>query len=179
MFRIQTGLNLLLVIFLCSNGLMDISMAFDSFFRNVQVTATLLPVLKIIVPEDMLIWELQPSGIGTYTKKGILKVRANMPWKIRVHDADDVTAGHMTEWIGTCYGIKHLKNPIKISANNDVDLPDGGCIQEGENTAEQEVPVTFTQVISKDDLDSEDGLWNKGENHIFRIALQFEVDPII
>lgn len=132
-----------------------------------KITAAVPPCVDVSVPADICIWELKPSDTGIYTKKGVLKVMANTDWKVTVKNTDEVNDGHMTEWTGSGYASKKLRAPLKVSADREVTLPEGGTIRTGTTAGENEIEVTLTQVVSKDDPPLEDG-------HFYRIALSFE-----
>lgn len=139
--------------------------------QTVKVTATVSPIAEIDAPPDVGVWELKPSGPGTYTKNGIVKLITTTRWKLSVKDANSTTNGHMTEWTGTNYANRKLQAPLKVSSNQEVTLPEGGQIQTGVIAGEQKIEVTLTQVISQDDLPLDDG-------SAYRIVLDFEGTPI-
>ena len=139
---------------------------------SVKVTVFLAPFVHVSAPNDISIWEFGPLAPGTYTKKGVINIKANTNWKVAVKNAEDVNEGHMTDWTGTGYASKKLQAPIKVSADREVTLPEGGTIQTGTIVGEHDIEVTLTQVVSQDDLPLEDG-------HVYRIALSFEGSPMI
>jgi hypothetical protein len=139
---------------------------------SITIRATVLPYISVSAPEDIRIWEFQPSEPGIYSKNGIINVTANTNWKVTVKNADDVEDGHMTEWTGTGYASRKLQAPLNVSAGHEVTLPEGGTIQTGTTAGEHDIEVTLTQVVSQDDLPLEDG-------HVYRIALSFEGSPAV
>lgn len=137
----------------------------------ITIRATVIPSVCVSTPADIRIWELKPSGPGVYTKKGVIRVSANSRWKISVKNAGDINDGHMIEWAGTTFSSRKTQATLRVSADREVALPDGGPIQTGTIADDQEVPVTLTQMVSQNDLPLEDG-------HVYRIALSFEGSPM-
>ena len=84
---------------------------------------------------------------------------------------DDVNDGHMREWTGVNYASKKLHAPLKVSADREVTLPEGGTIQTGTTAGEHEIEATLDRVVTQDDLPLKDRL-------VYRIELKFEGSPI-
>ena len=166
------GSILFIVVFLSISAIPNESSGSSSSAASTTIRATVLPYVSVSAPADICIWEFKPSEPGIYTKKGFVNVAANTDWKVTVKNADEVNDGHMTEWTGTGYASKKLQAPLKVSADREVTLPEGGTIQTGTTVGEHDIEVTLTQVVSQDDLPLEDG-------HVYRIALSFEGSPAV
>jgi hypothetical protein len=115
------------------------------------IEVKVLPVIKLVVINDSNKWVLNPSEPGLETQEGSLLIRANIPWMVGVRDYDPITMGHMTEWNGKVYGTRKLSNPLSVSAESEVVLPDGGLIQSGERTSGQQISFYFTQEVAWED----------------------------
>ncbi len=172
MHKMLGGSILFIIVILCINAILNGSSVSSSSMSVTMIRATVLPYVDVSAPADICIWEFRPTEPGIYTKKGLLKVTANTGWKIAVKNTDESNDGHMMEWTGTRYANRKLQAPLKVSADREVTLPEGGDIQMGTTTGKHEIEVTLTQVVSQDDLPFEDG-------HNCRIALRFEASPII
>jgi len=172
MRKMLGGSILFVIVFLSINAIQNGSSGAGFSAPATTIRAFILPSVGVSAPADIRIWEFQPSEPGIYTKKGLLKVTANTGWKIAVNNTDQVKDGHMTEWTGMSYGGKKLQSPLKVSADREVTLPEGGTIQTGTTVGEHDIEVTLTQVVSQDDLPLEDG-------HVYRIALSFEGFPAV
>ena len=166
------GSILFVMVFLSINAIPNGSSGSGFSMAEITITATYPPYVDVSAPADICIWEFRPTEPGIYTKKGLLKVTANTGWKIAVKNTDESNDGHMMEWTGTRYANRKLQAPLKVSADREVTLPEGGDIQTGTTTGKHDIEVTLTQVVSQDDLPFEDG-------HNCRIALRFEASPII
>lgn len=172
MHKILKKSILLITVLVCITEISNVSSGSSSSSAITAITATVLPYVDVSAPADICIWEFLPTEPGIYTKKGLLKVTANTGWKIAVKNTDESNDGHMMEWTGTRYANRKLQAPLKVSADREVTLPEGGDIQTGTTTGKHDIEVTLTQVVSQDDLPFEDG-------HNCRIALRFEASPII
>lgn len=115
------------------------------------IEVKVLPVIKLVVINDSNKWVLNPSEPGMETQEGSLLIRANIPWMVGVRDYDPLTMGHMTEWDGKVYGTRRLTNPLSVSAQSEVVLPDGGLIQSGDKTGGQQISFYFTQEVAWED----------------------------
>jgi hypothetical protein len=146
-------------------------------------------LIEITAPEELSGWTLNP-GI-TNEQKGILHVKAKGSWQIKV-SADKATNGYMTEYIlspangkngnkekGTedgayVSGGEKLKNSMKVKAEgyNEVDLKDGGVLidymdtSQGNKWQSFDIPITFRQEVSLDDMPLPEG-------HFYHIAINF------
>jgi hypothetical protein len=115
------------------------------------IEVKILPVIKLVVINESNKWVLNPSVPGIETQEGSLLIRANIPWMIGVRDYDPITMGHMTEWNGKDYGTHRLTNPMSVSAESEVVLPNGGLIQSGDRTGGQMISFYFTQEVAWED----------------------------
>ncbi len=127
--------------------------------------------MKIHAPEDKIEVSLTPKEIldwlilpGANYQNISLHVKALGDWQISVIDANLITSGYMAEWTGEAYTTKRLENPLKVKADNEVTLSEGGMIQSG--TGAEDVLVTIEQTGSWDDEPLEDG-------GMYRIVLTF------
>jgi hypothetical protein len=162
---------LLLITLLSIVATLTVSCRSENEIGAVEISMRILPVIDIIIPTDICSWELKSSETGTFTKKGIIRVRANTAWRIIAKNADQTTAAYMAEWTGLNYSTKKLKTPLRISAKHGTNFDNSGVIQEGANSEGQDVEVILTQVISLDDLKLKDG-------HDYRIDLTYVVSPM-
>ena len=166
------GSILFIIAFLSINAIPNGSCGYGPSTALTTIRATLLPYVGVSAPADICTWELQPSEPGIYTKKMVLKVKANTDWKVSVNKTGEVNDGHMTEWTGTGYAIKKLHAPLMVSADREVTLPEGGTIKTGTTVGEHDIEVTLIQVVSQDELHLEDG-------HVYRIELSFAGSPAV
>jgi hypothetical protein len=171
MHNVLAGSILITIVLLGINAMPNGSSGSGSSSAVTVISATVLPYVEVSAPDNICIWELQPSEPGIYTKKGVIKVTANTEWKVRVKPTDEANNGRMTEWMGTSYASKELQAPLKISADREVTLQEGGIIQTGKTVGEHDIEVKLIQVVSKEDLPLENG-------HVYRIALSFEGSPM-
>lgn len=134
------------------------------------------PIVEINAPGDTTTWELSPTTSGNIVKTGHVNVRANTGWQLIVYDIDTATEGHMTMWTDSEYGDERLENPVKVSAVDEVALPnsDKRPIITGLPTGRQglDVNVTFSQNVTSDDKALDDG-------EIYRIVMAFAGSPIL
>jgi hypothetical protein len=171
MHKALAGLILIIIMLLSINAIPNGSSGLASSSAVTTIRATVLPYIEVSAPDDICIWELQPSEPGIYTKKGVIKVTANTAWKVMAISTDEANNGYMIEWTETSYANKKLQSPLKVSADREVTLPEGGIIQTGTTLGEQDIEVTLTQAVSQEDLPLENG-------HVYRIALSFEGSPM-
>lgn len=155
--------------------------------------------IKIIAPDDIAGWLLDPSLGDMNTKTGTLLVKCNKRWMVQVADAEfDYSSadpappkemGYMTEYdLGDPPGYvidpKKLESPMSVSATTegttrkvDLSVPEGGLLAMGSNThglsdKTDEVEVTFWQPTSWDDAVLQD------EDHSYHIVITITVSAI-
>ncbi len=137
--------------------------------------------LLIKVPAEISDWILDPM-ISPARKEIDLSVKARMGWKVSV--ASDMPDGRMTEYdpLKSQYTQdgRRLESPLKVSAPGyedhptpwDATLPEGGTIQEGEETegVSLKIPVTLEQAVSWKDEPLPDG-------QAYHAVLKFTISP--
>jgi hypothetical protein len=125
-------------------------------------------LLQLLYQNRSVEWLLSPTHEGPEVKTGYLVIKADREWQIQVIDKNPLTSGHMREWDGTNYGNRILSSPVRISAEREVTLPDGGIIQTGNKTDYFKIPVNFKQEVGWLD----EPLFG-GTNDIYRIIVTF------
>lgn len=127
-----------------------------------------LATITVTAPNDITAWSLTtPTGPQPATQEGVLVVTTNGSWQATCHDAGATTTGHMTDWDGSSYNAGNkLANALKVAADTEVTLPDGGIIATG--TGDRSVLVTFKQTVVWSDAPSP-------AEHSYRIVVTFTV----
>lgn len=126
-----------------------------------------LATITVTAPNDITAWSFNPAEPQPATQEGALVVTSNGSWQVTCHDASTTTAGHMTDWDGSSYNADNkLANALKVAADTEVTLPDGGIIATG--TGDRSVSVTFKQTVLWSDAASLAG-------HSYRIVVTFTV----
>lgn len=129
--------------------------------------------LSFQAPKSIPNWVVSQKS-SPNTMEVMMVVNATSNWQISV-SANANTGGKMAEYNTATFqyisGGKTLKTPMKIKAENgnEVDLSEGGVLVEG--SGNQAIPVTFEQVITKEDEPLPKG-------YIYNIQLHFNVSPL-
>lgn len=132
-------------------------------------------------PDSISDWVLVPSSHAN-SKQILLEVKASTGWQMTV--ASDRPDGKMAQYdlMHSEYvsGGRTLESPMSISASGTADhprswsvnFPEGGMIQQGDETSEngQKVSVTLGQAVAWSDEPLPEG-------QAYRIALMFTVSP--
>ncbi|MBA7701245.1 hypothetical protein ES703_109978 [subsurface metagenome] len=126
-----------------------------------------LATITVTAPNDITAWSFNPAEPQPATEDGVLVVTSNGSWQVTCQDAGATTAGHMTDWDGSSYNPSNkLANALKVAADTEVTLPDGGIIATG--TGDRSVTVTFKQTVLWSDAPLPGG-------HSYRIVVTFTV----
>jgi hypothetical protein len=112
------------------------------------LTLGLKAVIRLLALNESTEWLLSPSHEGVETKTGYFVIQSNKEWQMQVKDENPLTTGHMREWNGTSYGERWFSDPLRIRAEREVILPQGGVIQSGNKTDYIEIPIIFEQEVS-------------------------------
>lgn len=132
-------------------------------------------------PESISDWVLVPSSHAN-SRQILLEVKASTGWQMTV--ASDRPDGRMAQYDPATSeyvpGGRTLESPMSVSASGaadhpqswSVNLPEGGMIQQGDETSEdgQKVSVTLGQAVAWSDEPLPEG-------QAYRIALMFAVSP--
>lgn len=134
--------------------------AMGSTSSTTTIHAQVMPKVIILSPVNPCIWEINLTSPGIYTKTLNLHILANTNWQLSVKAEDSDPSGFMREWTGETYGYKRLSNPLKISADTELNLAnaDGQPIKEGKITGNKgsDVQVKLTQIVTPDDIRMQD-----------------------
>lgn len=141
---------------------------------TVTITATILPAVEISQPS--IIWDLAPTGTGTFSRTESILVKANTDWQLLAEDSDPGTLGHLAEWTGESYGPMRLKSPVRIAASRKVSRPiaAGKLIETGSHTGAEGriVNITLTQDVVPADRPMTNG-------RAYRIVVNLKAEPVI
>lgn len=139
---------------------------------QVMVTGDLPPLIEVSRPS--IVWDLNPTGPGTYSRTESVLVKANTDWQLLAEDSDPGTSGHLAEWTGVGYGPKRLKTPLRIAAASKVSTPilAGRPIETGMQTGEEGrlVSITLTQDVVPGDRPISGG-------QAYRIVVNLKAEP--
>ena len=134
--------------------------AMESTSATTTLYARIMPRVIISPPVNPCIWEINLTSPGIYTKTLDLHIMANIDWQLSVKDEDSDSSGFMREWMGDRYGYRRLSNPLKISADKELNLAnaDRQPIKEGNITGKKgaDVQVKLTQVVTPEDVRMQD-----------------------
>jgi hypothetical protein len=125
------------------------------------IHAQIMPKVIILPPVNPYIWEINLTSPGIYTKTLVLHIMANIDWQLSVKEEDSDSSGFMREWMGNRYGSRWLSNPLKISADKELNLTnnDRQPIKEGKITGKNgaDVQVMLTQVVTPEEMSIQEG----------------------
>jgi hypothetical protein len=140
---------------------------------STTITAIVLPAVEVSRPS--IIWDLTPTGPGTYSRTEWVLVKANTDWRLLAEDSEPGTSGHLAEWTVAGYGPKRLKNPLRIATAIKTSTPilAERPIETGMQTGEDGklVSITLTQDVVPGDRPISGG-------QAYRIVVNLKAEPV-
>ncbi|MBN1368450.1 MAG: IPT/TIG domain-containing protein [Dehalococcoidales bacterium] len=114
---------------------------------QLDIPATLAPVLTFVAPWDVCCWDLQPSMNNSAMRA--MTIFSNTDWKVTARGTNN---GFMTKYTGTLYDTSvKLANPLKINGiilnGSDQEIATGTPFGQDYCTGGQDVNLMFTQPV--------------------------------